>query len=50
MQTSLRANSVASKQTVRGYVYFELEKHADVIRLTIPVGTKTYQFPFEFNK
>ncbi|WP_433972697.1 hypothetical protein [Tunturiibacter lichenicola] len=50
MQTSLRANTVATKQTVRGFVYFEREKHADLVHLTIPVGGTVYEFPFQFIK
>jgi hypothetical protein len=33
-----------------GYVYFEREKHADLVHLIIPIGTKTYEFPFTFTK
>jgi hypothetical protein len=45
-QTSLKANSVMPNHSVRGYVYFQHDKHAQLVRLTIPLGGILYEFPF----
>jgi hypothetical protein len=50
MQTSLKANSVMPGQSVRGYVYFEREKHAALLNLTIPIAGTLYEFPFALIK
>jgi hypothetical protein len=50
VQTSLKANSVMPGQSVRGYVYFEREKHATSLKLTIPIAGTLYEFPFELIK
>ncbi len=45
-QTSLRSNTVLPGKTVRGYVYFQFDKHTDAQHLTIPIGQTNYVFPF----
>jgi len=49
-QTTLRANTVMSGKTVRGYVYFQCDKHADTLHLTIPIAGTMYVFPFKMMK
>jgi hypothetical protein len=45
-QTSLRSNTVLPGKTVRGYVYFQFDKHTDAQHLTMPIGQTNYLFPF----
>jgi hypothetical protein len=49
-QTSLRANTVMPGKTVRGYVYFQFDKHTDTQRLTIPIEGTLYIFLFKHLK
>ena len=50
MQTSLKSNSVMPGQSIRGYVYFEREKRATTMKLTVPISGALYEFPFAFVK
>jgi hypothetical protein len=45
-QTSLRSNTVLPGKTVRGYVYFQFDKHTDAQHLTIPISQTNYVFSF----
>jgi hypothetical protein len=49
-QTTLKDNSVLPAQTVGGNVYFEFEKKAQVVTLSIPIDGTTYEFPFTMMK
>jgi hypothetical protein len=45
-QHNLAATSVEPSQVVRGRVYFERDKKATQVNLTIPIAGVVYQFPY----
>lgn len=47
-QVVLRANTVLPNQSVRGLVFFERDKKAQSVVLSIPAGDTVYKFPFTF--
>lgn len=47
-QEVLKANTVIPNQTIRGFVFFERDKKAETISLSVPVGGTLFKFPFVF--
>jgi hypothetical protein len=43
---ALRGNTLMPGQRIEGFVFFEREKKADSLVLTVPVGNVTVEFPF----
>jgi hypothetical protein len=46
-QQQLAAASIAPNEVVRGRVYFERDKHAQLITVVLPVAGQVFEFPYE---
>jgi hypothetical protein len=46
-QQHLAASSVASNEVIRGRVYFERDKHAQMTNIVLPVAGMVFEFPYQ---